>query len=280
MAPVTRGRLTPKRRGEKVLRAVRPNIGLETEFRRALTKQIDALHRSVLYWTKAAYNQNEPTIVALAQDETPAAALLRAIRGLRKRWLKRFDVASVKLAEYFATAVKDRSDAALKKILKDGGFAVEWRMTPAMRDVMGATVGEQVGLIKTIPARYFDQIEGAVMRSVSTGRDLKQLTDDIEKIGDVTRKRAAFIARDQSNKATATMTRTRQLETFGAEAEAQWLHSGGGKVPRPSHLKAGKDKVRYKVSDGWLDPAINKRIWPGTEINCRCAGKMIVPGFS
>lgn len=276
MAPVTRGRLTPKRRGEKVLRAVRPNIGLEMEFRRALTKQIDDLHRSVLYWTKAAYNQNEPTIVALAQDETPAAALLRTIRGLRKRWLKRFDVASVKLAEYFATSVKDRSDAALKKILKDGGFAVEWRMTPAMRDVMGATVGEQVGLIKTIPARYFDQIEGAVMRSVSTGRDLKQLTDDIEKIGDVTRKRAAFIARDQSNKATATMTRVRMLEA-GIDT-AVWLHSHAGKVPRKTHVAMSGQ--RFKISEGMFDSDEGRNVLPGELIRCRCSSKPVVKGFS
>ena len=50
-------------------------------------------------------------------------------------------------------------------------------------------------------------VEGLVMRSVQTGRDLRQLTTDLQEQFGVTRRRAAFIARHQSNKATASMTR-------------------------------------------------------------------------
>jgi uncharacterized protein with gpF-like domain len=265
-------------RNEKVLRAVQPNAGIEAALRQKLTVLIDEMANSVQYWTTAAYRQNELEVVALAEDETPASALLKTVRALRRRWLKRFDVAAEKLADYFSTAIKDRSDAVLKKILKDGGFVIEWKMTPAMRDVMQASIGEQVGLIKSIPEKYFTQVEGAVMRSVQTGRDLKQLTDDLQNIGGVTRRRAAFIARDQNNKATATMKRTRELEA-GID-ENEWRHSGGGNHPRPTHLKAGQDRVRFKVSDGWEDPALKKKIWPGTEPNCRCFGRPVLKGFS
>lgn len=265
-------------KGEKVLRPVLPNAGLEAEFRRKMVALIEEMANSVQYWTTAAYRANEPEVTGLAQDETPAAALLRTIRGLKKRWFKRFDIASEKLADYFSLAVKDRSDAALRKILKDGGFAIEFKMTPAMRDVMQATIGEQVGLIKSIPEKYFGQIEGAVMRSVQTGRDLKQLTDDLQQIKGVTRRRAAFIARDQNNKATASMKRVRELEA-GID-ENEWRHSGGGRHPRPTHVKAGQDRVRFKVADGWEDPALGKKIWPGTEPNCKCFGRPVLKGFS
>jgi uncharacterized protein with gpF-like domain len=261
--------------GGKTLRAVRPNAGIEAAYRKKLVSLIDRMHRSVMWWVRAAYRRNTP---AIAMDDTSADELQRIIAELRERWTENIDGTAEKLAEYFSQAVADRSDAALKKILRDGGFSVRFQMTPAMQDVFAATVAENVSLIKSIPARYFDQIEGIVMRGVQTGYDLKQITDDLQKQFGVTRKRAAFIARDQGSKANSLLSRARHLE-LGIET-AIWKHSHAGKHPRPSHVKAGEDKVEYKISEGWLDPAIGKYIWPGTEINCRCTAAPVIPGFS
>jgi len=230
---------------------------------------------SVAYWLTASYRANEPEI---AQDGLASNELRDAIRKLVKRWQDRFDEGSDRLAEYFSQSVSKRSDAALKKILKDAGFSVEFKMTRAQRDVLNATVNENVALIKSIPAQYLTQVEGIVMRGVSTGRDLAQITKDLQEQHGVTRRRAAFIARDQSNKATASLSRARMVE-IGVE-EAIWVHSGGGKHPRPSHLKAGRDRVRYDVKEGWLDPAVGKHILPGELINCRCIGRAVIKGFS
>ena len=164
------------------------------------------------------------------------------------------------------------------QILRDGGFTVRFRMTKVMTEVMKATIGEQVGLIKSIPSAYFTQIEGMVMRAVSVGGDLGPLAKQLRKQYGVTKRRAALISRDQSNKATATLTRVRQLEV--GITHAIWLHSGGGKEPRPTHVKAGRDRVVYDIAKGWWDPAISKYIWPGTEINCRCVTIPLVKGFS
>ena len=150
-------------------------------------------------------------------------------------------------------------------------------MTPATRDIMQATINQQVSLIKSIPSRYFTQIEGIVMRSVQIGRDLGQLTTDLQDQFGITKRRAAFIARDQNNKATASMNRARQDEI--GVTEAIWVHSGGGKHPRPTHLKAGREKTRYDIKEGWLDPALGRHIFPGEEPNCRCVSKSIIPGF-
>ena len=86
---------------------------------------------------------------------------------------------------------------------------------------------------------------------------------------------AALIARDQNNKATATITRARQ-EDLGI-THAYWIHSNGGKKPRPSHVKAGQEKTVYEVSKGWFDPDEGEYIWPGMLINCRCVCKAILP---
>jgi SPP1 gp7 family putative phage head morphogenesis protein len=149
-------------------------------------------------------------------------------------------------------------------------------MTAAMQDVFAATVQANVSLIKSIPAQYFTQIEGIVMRGVQTGYDLKQITDDLQHQFKVSRKRAAFIARDQASKATSTLGRARQM-SLGI-TKAIWVHSHAGKVPRPEHVKM--DGKEYDLSEGMFDPVEGKYIFPGQLINCRCFSRGIVPGFS
>jgi SPP1 gp7 family putative phage head morphogenesis protein len=267
-----RKRLVTKRT-DKVLTAVRPNAGIEAVYREKLQALIADMDKSVVYWLRAAYRANEPV---MAQDRTPADELRDVLRRLAKRWQRNFDEAAPALADYFAQSVASRSSGALTAILKKAGFTVKFKMTRPMRDIMAATVGQQVSLIKSIPSQYFTNIEGLVMRSVQSGRDFAQLTQDLQQQFCVTHRRAAFIARDQNNKATASMTRARQDE-LGLN-EAIWVHSGGGKHPRPTHVAMHGKK--YDVNKGMWDSAINRWIFPGEEINCRCVSRSIIPGFS
>lgn len=266
-----------KRRGEKVTRPVHANVGIKVEYRQKLDRLIDEMQRSYVYWLKARYRANEPRI---AMDATPAKVLERELRDLGDQWLRRFNSAAPKLARWFGTRTYMRSDQALKRILKDAGVSVQFQMTPVMRDVFQATVAENVGLIRSIASEYHTQVQGLVMRSVSTGRDLAYLTEELEKRFGVTKNRAALIALDQNNKATSAMNKVRQIEVGGEEAEAIWLHSHGGKEPRPTHLaNTGK---RYKVAKGWYDPdpKVRRFIQPGELIRCRCVSRLVVKGFS
>lgn len=83
-------------------------------------------------------------------------------------------------------------------------------MTSQMNNALQATIAENVGLIRSIPEKYFTEVEGLVMRSVARGRDLSYLTDELQKRYGITRRRAAFIARDQNNKATSVVQSARQ----------------------------------------------------------------------
>ncbi|KYF05143.1 phage head morphogenesis protein, partial [Salmonella enterica subsp. enterica serovar Typhimurium] len=71
-------------------------------------------------------------------------------------------------------------------------------------------ITENVNLIRSIPQQHLTQVETLVMQSVGRGRDLKTLTDELEKRYGITRRRAALIARDQNNKATSVMQSARQ----------------------------------------------------------------------
>ncbi|WP_229183981.1 minor capsid protein [Bradyrhizobium oropedii] len=262
-----------KKPNEKTLRPVHANAGIQARYRERLLAIIDEMNNSVRFWLKAAYRQNTPV---MAQDRNPAEELRIAVEELAKRWQRNFDNLAPRLAEYFAQAVHLRSDAALRATLRKSGFTVKFKMTPAMRDVMDATITEQVSLIKSIPERYFTQVQGIVMRSVQTGRDLGQVTKDLQEQFGVTRRRAETIARDQNNKATTAMTNARQ-QSLGI-TEGDWVHSGAGKHPRPTHV--AMNGKRFDLKKGMYDSAVGRWIMPGVEPNCRCFWRPVIKGFS
>lgn len=256
-----------------ILKPVHPNSGIAQAYAKRLDRLVSEMHASLVYWLSAAYRANPPE---MAQDASPAAVLQQTMAGLARRWNKRFRVAAADLADYFATATAERADGALTSILSKAGFKVEFSMTAEAQDVMTATINEQIGLIRSISQQHLSQVEGLVMRSVSQGRDLGYLVKELEARYAITKRRAVLIARDQNNKATAAMLRARQ-DALGI-TQAQWVHSGGGKHPRPEHEDAGRKKLIYDVMKGaYLD---GKWVWPGTEISCRCVSRPIIPGVT
>ena len=264
-----------RERAGRTASAVRPPAAVAATYRTRLLRLIAEMDNSVCYWTSARFRQTEDQRehLRMAMDATAADDLQGALRNLRRRWSRRFAALADDLAAYFAKASRDRTDAELKRILKRSGLSVDFKPTRTMREALDAIVAENVSLIRSIPEQYLGRVEGAVMRSVLEGRDLAGLTADIRQIYGVTRRRAELIARDQNNKASAALQRVRYGE-LGIE-RATWRHSRAGREPRPSHV--ANDGNEFDVREGWLDPAIGKRIWPGTEINCRCVAIPVMP---
>lgn len=257
---------------KKYVRAVDPNKGVEARYRRDLDKLLSEMSKSVQYWIAAEYKTNPPRM-EVAMDALPSAEMAKKIAELGKRWIKRFDEMAEKIAERFVSSGSKATDASLQQAFKDAGWTVKFKPTPAMRDAMNATIVENVKLISDISRKQIFEISGTVMRGYTAGRDLKYITDELEKRHAMGRRRAAFIARDQSNKLNATATQARRIEL--GLYKAVWVHSSAGRHPRPSHVKAGKEKLEYDVRQGaYID---GEYILPGFLPNCRCGSKTILP---
>lgn len=278
----------------KMLRAVHPNAALRAAYKRKIMALVDEMTRSYEFHIRAAYRADPPEMAEDARAaETyrgfkrndlfdrrgiPAVKLQRLLKQLGAKWEARFASAAPNLARYFTRSVAARSERTLAKILRDAGISVKFTLTPELKDIIQASVAEGVSLIKSIQQQYHTQVAGSVMRSVSAGRDLSDLSTELRQRYGVTQRRAAHIALSQNNLATGAITRERLLHA--GINEAVWLHSGGGKEPRKTHLaNSGKP---YNVVDGWFDPdpKVQKFIRPGELINCRCVAKPIVRGFS
>lgn len=254
--------------------AVHVNRGIELDYRRKLSAMIEEMHSSIDYWTAAAYRKDPPRmliVVEIAEDASPSAIMTRVLGDLAKKWINRFDEAAPKIADAYLQGMFKSSDSAMRAALKKAGWTVQFKMTPAMRDALNASLQENIGLIKSIPRDYLQQVEGIVMRSYTAGRDLKTMTDDLKKLYPKAQDRAELIARDQSNKANAVVTRTRQMQL--GITEAFWMHSHAGKNPRPDHVAA--NGTRYTIAKGCK--ISGRYIQPGEEINCRCTSRPILP---
>lgn len=232
------------------------------------------MQASIVYWLRARMRANPP----IAADEYPASAMQDEMEKLSRHWGAKFDEAARVLGEYFGTAQANRSDAAFQAGLKRAGFVIDFQMTPPMEDALIATIEQQVGLIRSIGAEHLSDVQGLVMRSVTEGRGIGDLSKALVQRYNITKRRAALIARDQNAKATATFERVRMLEV--GITQARWVHTGAGKHPRPEHVafSAGKHKGSsgpiYDIAKGaFLE---GEWVWPGTAINCRCFSRPII----
>lgn len=256
----------------KVLGAVHASAGLRAAYQRRLDAQIARMGRAVARQMAAIWRRNPPE---LAQDASTATELHEAIDRLRREWEGRF----AELADGFGRKVaRDgtaHADHAFAAQLRKAGFTVRFKLTKAASEVMQASIVENVALIKSIPEAYFTQVQSIVTEGVRVGRDMHIIASKLEEQLGVTKRRAATIARDQTNKASASILRVRQQEV--GITHAIWLHSSGGRKPRPEHVKM--DGKTYEVAKGAWDKDEQAWVWPGQLINCRCVSRAIVPGL-
>lgn len=255
---------------------IRANVGVQLRYRRQLFALVDEMNASVLYWIQAQYNKTPP---ALAMDaRPPSKAMQKTFNELAKKWRKRFDDAAPKIADAYVRGSFKATDSAMRVALQRAGMSVKFKMNAAMRDAFNATLNENIGLIRSIPEQYLQQVEGIFTRSYSAGRDLGSMVKDLKTLYPKAARRVHFIALDQSNKANSTVENARRIQIGISEAE--WMHSGGGKHPRPEHVKAGRERRRYNIREGCPiknEKGVVEYIQPGYKPGCRCVSRSVLP---
>lgn len=259
-----------RKRRYRVLRTIRPNVGVEAQYRDELDALIREMQHSVTYWVGARYRSVEDD---LAFDALPFPTLKRALDKVTERWRRNFYERAGELALKFVKHNQKHTDTSFQKSLKDAGVTFEFKSTAGMKTALQASVFENVQLIKSIADQNLSEVNQIVTRAVQSGGAWGGVQEELQERYGITRRRANLIVRDQASKATSAFNRQRQLDM--GLFEAQWVHSSGGKNPRPSHVKAGRDRLVYDVREGaFLD---GKHTWPGHEINCRCCSRPVLP---
>jgi len=277
---------------DRTLAPIRTNSQTAMQYERALRKAVANMQASYEWWIGARYRvalesnvdagRLAPQMAEDAKDtrETPAGSatdLFSELARLRDYWSDYFEKFAEKLADQMAGKWYRENSTAWETTLKRAGFDIPMQLTPSQRLILKAKVPENVSLIRSVQQDYHKDIEGIVSRDFLKGRDLAAMSEAIAKRGGVTQTRAAFIAHDQANKATAQMNAARQRE-LGIQY-CVWIHSSAGKEPRATHVRAGREQWVFKADQGIDFGDQFHEVLPGEAINCRCTSRSIIPAI-
>lgn len=217
-------------------------------------------------------------VTQLAMDAPPSVTKVdRALKKWGDKWQSKFEKLSRDVSKRFATRSFGSTDVALKAALKNAGFTVSFKPTKRSLESYKLVVADNVGLIRNLQQSLYNKIQQDTWASVRAGGNMAALSEKLHKSYGIEAKRAALIARDQNNKAKATLESARRQE-LGLK-RAIWQHSSGGKEPRPVHVAWGREGKEFDLDKGLYDPDEGQWVLPGTLINCRCTSRAVIPGF-
>lgn len=205
-----------------------------------------------------------------AEDASISSQARMLLNKLRNKMLKIYISRSKLIAEQMIKQANDYSSFTVHRSLEklSGGLSLATReLTPEMEEIIKAAVTNNVSLIRSIPEQYFLEIEGAVMRSITTGNGLQDLIPFINHRKTITMKRVNLIALDQTKKITVALNKQRSVESGLTKFE--WVHSSASKEPRKLHL--GYNGKTFSYDDlPIIDEKTGERGMPGQAINCKC----------
>lgn len=151
-------------------------------------------------------------------------------------------------------------------------------ITPENRQIVEAAVSECVSQIRSIPERYFTDINGAVMRSISGDLSEGNLKKSIERVGGVSKRRAQLIAHDQTRKLYQNLN-FREFQRRGIK-KFKWKHHAGSREPRLYHEMDWPRGLNNGIFELEKPPVIDKRTgergYPGQLPYCRCTMAAVV----
>ena len=137
---------------------------------------------------------------------------------------------------------------------------------PWLSDQLKLFASQNANLIKSLPEQELERVAGEIERGLQQGERFTDISKSIQKSFGITHRRAKLIARDQTTKLNASLTKLRQ-EEIGVE-EYIWQTSDDERV-RPTHRANEGKKFR------WDKPSpITGH--PGHDVNCRCVARPVL----
>lgn len=140
----------------------------------------------------------------------------------------------------------------------------DYYMGDFYKEQMEQWISDNVDLIKTIPSDSLDKMKEIVLDGYTKGDSTKSMIKRIMEEYGKSKRKAKFIARDQTAKLNGNIAKAQQ-EDAGI-TQYKWSTSGDERV-RASHAE-----LNGKVFD-WANPPTNsdgRTCHPGEDYNCRC----------
>lgn len=255
------------------------NASLQTWYERKLKRLVRQMTEEVKREVSRLFERLPVTPLGTMDDSIGSQARI-LMNMLTDKFDSLFALESKYLAEQMLDKTLKVSESNLKDSLKQlsGGLSIKTSIVPPeLVDVITASIAENVSLIKSIPEQYLKDVTGSVMRSITSGQGMYDLLPEIRKYGLHTERRAELLALDQTRKAYTSVNATK-LDNLGV-THFEWIHSGGGQVPRESHLRIDGHIFSFanlQAEQAALGVPKDDRGLPGYPPNCRCTFSPVI----
>ena len=209
----------------------------------------------------------EYTQDAVVTTDAWSDLILNAMSALVSRWSSpTVQAAGARIAGEFVQSSLKKSERDLKK---SAGIDV-YSGNTVLQDYLKASAQQNAQLIKSIPAKYLEEVQTLVMANMRSGMRPGYIEKALQEQFGVTQRRAKMIARDQTSKIQGELNRKQQQ---GAGfTHFRWLTSHDSRV-RHDHDVFEHRVTKYgKGVYLWSDLPLEKGVpvSPGSPINCRC----------
>lgn len=256
------------------------NASVQAYYKKALSILVKKMTHDVNRQVLKLFESPTAEQFFIAEDANIASQARILTNLLNKKFEKLFKDKAGSLAERMIRksdkVSKSNLSASLKKL--SGGLQIKTDfITGDLKTIIKASISENVALITSIGEEYLSRVQKQVLRSITTGDGLKSLVPALQKYKGISERKAKNIAIDQTRKVYNSFNISR-MEGVGVQ-EYEWLHSGGGAKPRPSHIA-----LNGKIINVNKPPRINKENkneppeygHPGQAVNCGCTMRPIV----
>lgn len=191
--------------------------------------------------------------------------LSRLIFFIRSSMQNKIDL-SITSADLTAISISKFNREQLTKI-NENVFGIDlFTDEPYLADQLKLFSAQNSQLITSLVDHELQQVSEIVERGLQQGERIENISKDIAKTFGIDQRRARTIARDQTSKLNASLTRLRQME-IGVE-EYIWETSNDERVRATHRANAGK-KFRWDTP-----PPITGH--PQHDINCRCVASPVL----
>lgn len=266
-----------QRRTEFVGSVMPPNLALARRYADDLKREVRRATAVIEREVRSLYPADLDRLAGTGMDAKPKTKQSQAAQAriltdaLARRFAAHFASFAPKLADRILGQLNKASNAQVMGSIKQasGGLSLKTPLlTGDIQAVFKASTAANVSLIKSISGKYLEQVQDAVLRNMQQGgTGVEGVLAEIKRLEGVAERRADLIAVDQVRKATAALNDAK-LRRLGVK-KFRWVHSGGGKEPRPLH-KAYNGQIFDLDDPPIIDEKTGERGLPGQLINCRC----------
>lgn len=184
-------------------------------------------------------------------------------------------------SNYYQTLIKNISSdfvtSALayvdRKNKRSFGIDVYGNSQQITQYLEGATA-QNARLIQSIPENYLSQVSNIVLGNMRAGLRSSEIVEQLTRQFDITKRRAKFIARDQTAKVNGEISKQRQIDA-GFEY-FKWIDADDSRV-RHRHRVIANAETEYGTGVyKWSDLPLSDdgvKIQPGSDYNCRCIAR-------